>query len=89
MLTSHRLLWIDAAASPAAGLSCSLPLSTVHSWETTKYSWAKKAPKLKLKVYEMADGHPAAGLYLQGVVYIGGDAWCYAGMLISVLGDAG
>lgn len=30
MVTTHRLLWIDAAAAPSAGASCSLPLAAVQ-----------------------------------------------------------
>jgi hypothetical protein len=44
ILTTHRLVWIDAAAAPAAGGTCALPLSTVrevrlkatHLWSSTK-----------------------------------------------------
>ena len=30
MVTTHRLLWIDAGAAPSAGASCSLPLAAVQ-----------------------------------------------------------
>jgi hypothetical protein len=54
VVTSHRVLWIDAGASPAPGRSCCLPLESIHSSsKRVQYGLNLMNPKvrLELKVY--------------------------------------
>ncbi|WIA08844.1 hypothetical protein OEZ85_008265 [Tetradesmus obliquus] len=54
VVTSHRVLWIDAGARPAPGRSCCLPLESIHSSsKRVQYGLNLMNPKvrLELKVY--------------------------------------
>lgn len=49
IITSHRLLWIDAASAPAPGRSCCLPLSMVAgATKRVQYGLNIMAPKVRL-----------------------------------------
>ncbi|GMH38180.1 hypothetical protein BSKO_06064 [Bryopsis sp. KO-2023] len=63
VLTSHRILWIDVAASPSPGLSCFVPLCAVHSGSISKSisAWVK-TPKLKLQVLHNGNRRPATDI---------------------------
>ena len=53
VVTTHRLLWIDAAAAPSAGASCSLPLAAVQHVQLKGRMLAKMplgTPKIHITV---------------------------------------
>jgi hypothetical protein len=58
VVTSHRLLWIDAAATPGPGRSCHLPLDTIHSVQKrVQYTINLINPKVRLEVKVFVDRH--------------------------------
>ena len=59
MLTTHRILWIDAAAAPSAGASCSLPLSAVRQLYLKGRILA--TPKIHISVHLSHDGRAVSG----------------------------
>ena len=64
MVTTHRLLWIDASAAPSAGASCSLPLAAVQHAQLKGRMLAKMplgTPKVHLTVATGADRRAQAG----------------------------
>ena len=63
MLTTHRLMWIDAAAAPSAGASCSLPLSAVRQLFLKGRILA--TPKIHVHVHTSYDGRVVAGTLSQ------------------------
>lgn len=63
VLTTHRLLWLDAAKAPAAGASCSLPLSAVQHVHS-KASHIFGTPKLRVQVFVNEDRKPVEGAIL-------------------------
>lgn len=61
MLTTHRLIWVDASKAPAPGASCYVHLSCVESIElnSTKL-WSQT--KLRVRVYLDPNRRPASGM---------------------------
>lgn len=62
--TSHRLIWIDAAATPQPGRSCYLPLESIHSTnKRVQYGLNLINPKVRLevKVYVDLKSQPCNG----------------------------
>lgn len=60
VLTSHRIIWVDASASSLPGRSCSIPLTCVKEASL----WASRvfaAPKLCLQILCNARGCPTEG----------------------------
>lgn len=56
VVTSHRLLWVDAVAAPASGRSCHLPLDTIHSvHKRTQFGLNVMNPKVRLEVKLFVD----------------------------------
>ncbi|GBF96332.1 hypothetical protein Rsub_09402 [Raphidocelis subcapitata] len=61
IVTSHRLLWIDAASAPSPGRSCALHLAAVQSAvKRAQYGFNPLAPKvrLELRVHINAEARP-------------------------------
>ncbi|KAK9816797.1 hypothetical protein WJX72_005199 [[Myrmecia] bisecta] len=60
VLTSHRCIWLDCAASPRTGASCAFPLSAVHDVQLrASHVWS--SPKVRFFVHLTQDQRPAAG----------------------------
>jgi hypothetical protein len=58
VVTSHRLLWIDAAATPSPGRSCHMPLDSIHSvHKRVQYTINLMNPKVRLEVKLFVDRH--------------------------------
>lgn len=58
VVTSHRLLWIDAAATPSPGRSCHMPLDSIHTvHKRVQYSLNLMNPKVRLEVQLFVDRH--------------------------------
>eukprot|EP00775_Hariotina_reticulata_P005632 gene5632-5871_t len=56
VVTSQRLIWIDSAASPAAGRSCHLALDCIHSTRKhVQYGLNLMNPKVRLEVKVYVD----------------------------------
>eukprot|EP00878_Enallax_costatus_P031939 GHUV01035013.1.p1 GENE.GHUV01035013.1~~GHUV01035013.1.p1 ORF type:complete len:127 (+),score=22.33 GHUV01035013.1:231-611(+) len=54
--TSHRLIWIDAAATPNSGRSCHLPVDSIHSTRKhVQYGLNLISPKVRLEVKVFVD----------------------------------
>lgn len=54
--TSHRLIWIDAAATPSPGRSCHLPVDSIHSTRKhVQYGLNLMNPKVRLEVKVFVD----------------------------------
>ena len=58
VLTTHNLVWIDAAASPQPGRSCLLPLHAIHS-AALRASHMLAQAKLCLQVSVDWQGRPS------------------------------
>ncbi|KAI8473427.1 MAG: EAP30/Vps36 family-domain-containing protein [Monoraphidium minutum] len=61
IVTSHRVIWIDAAAAPRPGRSCALPVGSLHAAsKRIQYGLNIMAPKVRveLRVYVDADSRP-------------------------------
>jgi hypothetical protein len=57
-VTSHKLLWIDAASTPSPGRSCHMPLDTIHSVQKrVQYGLNVMNPKVRLEVKVFVDRH--------------------------------
>lgn len=60
-VTTHRLLWVDAAAAPAAGASCALPLAAVARCELRSTRvWSSAKARVHVRVAG-GDGRPVRG----------------------------
>lgn len=58
VVTSHRLLWIDAAATPSPGRSCHMPLDSIQTvHKRVQYSLNLMNPKVRLEVQLFVDRH--------------------------------
>lgn len=58
VVTSHRLLWIDASATPSPGRSCHMPLDSIHSFQKrVQYSLNLMNPKVRVEVKLFVDRH--------------------------------
>ena len=60
ILTTHRLIWVDAAKAPAAGASCYLSLASVESLEVSATKvWTQN--KLRIRVHLDSQRQPLPG----------------------------
>ena len=63
ILTTHRLIWVDAARAPAPGASCFVYLSAVESVQL-RASHAWRSPKLRVRVHLDHQGRPTTGAHV-------------------------
>jgi hypothetical protein len=56
VVTTQRLLWIDASATPAAGRSCAVPLGGIQGvHKRVQYGLNVMKPKVRLEVKVLVD----------------------------------